>query len=160
MKHVSFIALVLVGATAIGAGAVMAKPGGHGPRASFEELDADKNGEVTQVEMETMRTRQFAKVDTDGDGKLTLEEITAHRAAKVGDRAARMLERFDANKDGALSQDELPGPKRQGTVFERLDADKSGGISREEFQAARQAYRKGREGKWGHHHKQSDTDQN
>jgi Ca2+-binding EF-hand superfamily protein len=47
----------------------------------------------------------FATLDTNGDGKLTVEDITAKRAA----RAAAL----DANKDGLISADELVAQRMQ-----------------------------------------------
>lgn len=148
MKNVTFIALVLAGASVIGAGAALAKPGGgHGPRASFEELDVNSDGEVTQAEMESLRARHFAAADSDGDGLLSLEEMTARAAERGAKRAERMLERFDANGDGALSADEMPSPRNPDKRFSRLDADGSGGISKEEFEAARAHHHQGGKGR-------------
>ena len=55
-----------------------------------------------------------------------------------GDREGRgrggrggMFERFDANKDGKLSGDEIP--ERMRGMMEQLDTDKDGAVSQEEF---------------------------
>ncbi len=145
MKNAGFIALIAIAAGTIGAGAALAKggPGGHGfkgERATFEQLDADGSGEVTQAEMEAAKAARFATVDTNGDGVLSAEELAAQASAQVAERTAKMIERFDADGDGALSQEEMPKPRRGGDsakMFERLDADGSGGISKEEFEDGR-----------------------
>lgn len=121
--------------------------GGHGERASFETLDADGNGEVTQAEMEAYRAERFSAADTDQDGALSKEELSARMSERANDRAARwverMMERMDANDDGKLSQDELAsrGGRKAGDRFERLDADGSGGVSKEEFETAMKKHR-------------------
>ena len=83
MKHTQFIAVIVAVAGLTGASAALAKPGmgAHGARVSFEELDADGNGEVTQAEVEAHRAARFAATDTDGDGKLSAAEIESLRAS-------------------------------------------------------------------------------
>lgn len=107
--------------------------GKHGPKMTFEQLDTDGNGEISQAEMENMRAARFSQADTDGDGKLTLEEMQAAGGKRSAERAAERFAKLDANGDNALSMDELPKPRRAGKMFEKLDADNSGGISAEEF---------------------------
>lgn len=138
MKHVKFITAIVAAAAVTAGGAALAQGfGHHGPRMSFEEIDADGNGEVTKAEIEAMKDAHFTKADADGDGKLTLEEMQARAREHANERAAWMLERFDKDADGALSKDELPQPRRAGKMFDRMDADGSGGISKEEFEDAR-----------------------
>lgn len=145
MKHLTFIALVIAGASVIGAGTAMAKsPGQHGPRMNFEEMDANADGEVSKAEMEAVRARHFTEADTNGDGALSLEEMTARASKRADVRAERMLKEHDANGDGALSAEELPKPRGMEKRFSRLDTDESGGISKEEFDAARKAHRGGK----------------
>lgn len=149
MKYTTFIALIVAGSSVIGAGAVMAKgPDGFGPRPSFEELDTDGDGEVTQDEMATMRARNFSAADTDGDGALSLEELRARALARAERRSERMLKTLDENGDGKLSAEEMPHRGGHAEHFSRLDADGSGGISKEEFDAARKQHHAG-PGKWG-----------
>ncbi|MFW8594873.1 EF-hand domain-containing protein [Cribrihabitans neustonicus] len=142
MKHTAFIAMILAAAGTIGAGAGMASAGhhGHGPIMTFEEIDADGNGEITKAEMQALKQAHFAKADTDGDGKLTLAEMQAQAREMADARAARMLERFDSDGDGALTEAELPSPPRAGRMFGRADKDNSGGLSKAEFDAARERH--------------------
>lgn len=153
MKNAGFIALTVIAATTIGAGAALAK-GGHGGhgfkggKMTFEQLDADGNGEVTQAEMEAAKAARFAAADSNGDGVLSVEELAAQASAQIAARTTKMIERFDTDGDGALSQEEMPKPRRGGDsakMFERLDADGSGGISKEEFEEGRKHARRGGE---------------
>ncbi|OED47049.1 calcium-binding protein [Rhodobacteraceae bacterium (ex Bugula neritina AB1)] len=156
MKHVTFIAALVAAASVAAGGMAMAKgKGHHGPKMSFEEIDADGNGEITKAEIQAMKKARFSKADADGDGKVTLEEMQARAQERANKRAARMLERFDTDGDGALSAEELPQPRRAGRMFDRLDADDSGGISKEEFEEARK-----RRGGERRHGRGEETEQN
>ncbi len=121
-------------------------PGGHdgeGRHPTFEMLDADGDGKVTQAEIAAFRAGRFAEVDTNGDGVVTLEEFTAQAVARATERAAEMFARLDADGDGALSRDALEargalGPVDEGRMFARLDADGDGAVSLEEFEAMKE----------------------
>jgi hypothetical protein len=95
----------------------------------FERADADKDGKVTEAEMNTVRSAmasrpagddrarpevpKFADLDTNKDGVILLDEYTAALKGKAVERAKEM----DKNGDGILSKDELPmmaGPHREG----------------------------------------------
>jgi len=163
MKKAAFIAVIVGTASLIATGAVLAKggPGGQGMRPSFEELDADGNGEITQAEMDAMKAARFAKVDTNGDGQLSLEELTARGVQKAATHAEKMLERRDANGDGVLSADELSKPHRSGKMFDRFDADGSGTISQEEFEeASNQMHQRGKGKHRPGHQSEAETEQN
>lgn len=99
----------------------------------LERIDANKDGYIDRDEMTKMRAkfaerraqrhmnlspekqakraarfeakmeRRFAKVDTDGDGRLGVAEM--HAAANR--RVDRMFERLDTNRDGVLVKAEL-----------------------------------------------------
>lgn len=138
MKHTKFIAVIVAVASVAVSGAALAKGGGHhGPKMSFEEIDADGNGTLTKAEFEALKETRFKATDSDGDGKLSLQEMQAHAQDQAEQRAARMLERFDKNGDGGLSMDELPKPRRGAKMFDHMDGDGSGGISKQEFEEAR-----------------------
>ena len=96
--------------------------------------------------MQALGEARFANTDTDGDGFLSVTELEAAGSERAKKRAARMIERLDADQDGKLSLAEMKQTRRDpARLFERLDTDNSGGISEEEFQEAR-AHRKGRRG--------------
>lgn len=154
MKTAGFIAAIAVAATAVTAGVALADghgKGKHGARHSFEDLDLDGNGEVTMEEMIQHREARFKAADTDGDGFLSKEELTAKAQKKAEGKADKMMKRFDANNDGKLALDEMPKPRKSEKMFEKLDADGSGGVSKAEFEAAREKMKKkhGGQGKQG-----------
>ena len=128
-----------------------ARGGPGGPRASFETLDADGDGRLTEAELTAHRDAAFAERDGDGDGRLSPDEIAAAMERDMSARIARMMERRDADGDGFLSPDEL-GPRGDtGGMIARLDSDGDGAVSEEEFEAGKarfaerfQRFREGR----------------
>jgi Ca2+-binding EF-hand superfamily protein len=110
---------------------------GQGQRASFEQLDLNSDGQITQAELQAQRAARFAAIDTDGDGFVSSEEIAAHADARRAKRAERMISRMDANGDGKLSAEEMAPPEdRMAKRMERIDTNDDGSISKEEFDAA------------------------
>lgn len=92
--------------------------GARGAEMMFDALDTDGDGKITGEEIEAARTARFAKADADGDGFLSPEEIAA--------RADRMREERQARRRAA----------RQAEMIQRLDADEDGKLSAEEMTEA------------------------
>ncbi|MCF6231813.1 MAG: calcium-binding protein [Rhodobacteraceae bacterium] len=104
---------------------------------SFEALDTDGNGQITQPELQAMGAARFDNTDTDGNGVLSAGELTARAQQHVGKRVTGMIERLDIDGDGVLSRDEMPRPRQAGRMFAHFDEDGSGGISEQEFNQAK-----------------------
>lgn len=141
MKRAVWISGVTAMALALTAGVAVAKggPGGHGgkhgPQMNFEKLDANGDGQVTKEEIAAAASARFEAVDTDGSGTLSAEELAAASERAKEERIAKMIEKRDENGDGVLSQAEMqPGSDRMDRMFERLDANSDGVISAEEFE--------------------------
>ena len=103
----------------------------------FERFDANGDGKLTQAEIDQVQAERLAAFDADGNGQLTLEEYEALWLATArpfmvdrfqaqdddGDgvitaeefaaRPEAMLQQFDRNGDGKLTQAELR-PDRRG----------------------------------------------
>ncbi|WP_310098639.1 hypothetical protein [Sphingomonas sp. BE138] len=83
------------------------------------------------------RTR-LLQADTNGDGRLAKAEWTARRqaaGAEVKGDPAKMFDRIDANRDGALDTAELDALLAR--RFVRMDADKDGLLTADERRAVR-----------------------
>jgi len=80
---------------------------------------------------------RFEQLDTDKDGKITADEVTADGQKRAEKRFGKMLERLDADKDGALSLEELKGGERHAQMLDTLDADKDGFLSKDEMRKMR-----------------------
>lgn len=149
-KMTAVAALALVGALV--GGAVLAEqgemgmggPGGPGKDRGamlgemFDSMDADKDGKLTYAEMEAHRKAEFAAADTNGDGALSADELSARALVrfqeKLAERTQAMLDNMDNDGNGSLSEDEMgEGPGMRN--FARLDADNDGAITKEEIQA-------------------------
>ena len=136
MKKV--LVLTTVAATLLGSVA-FAEPHGKGnmggmgmaggPRMaqlSFADLDTNGDGQLTLEELTARPADHFASADTDGDGGLSADEMTAMMLAQMQDRvaamAAQMITRLDANKDGLVQADEMKPMGNDGAGLERMFA--------------------------------------
>ena len=133
MKSLVILSGVL--AAVLAAGAALAEEGSpsrsHGA-AMWDELDADGDGQVTLGEMTEHQRAMFAEADADGNGAISKEEMKAHFQKHHGEMRARML--GDANGDGAVTRAEYD--LRTAEHFDELDADHDGVLSEEEIAAA------------------------
>ena len=155
MKRTYFIAGIV--ATAVGLTAVGASAGSHGgkdkgprgPKMSFEQLDTNGDGFITQDELDAHHKARFDEMDANGDGVISADELKAGMMKRAQERAerrsAKMMEHMDENGDGVLSMEEMQhkgkGMKKgkgPGSMIERFDSDGDGKISQAEFDAARE----------------------
>ncbi|MEY1556408.1 EF-hand domain-containing protein [Yoonia sp. R2331] len=121
-------------------------------RPDFATLDADGDGMLTLEEMQAAGAARFAAADADGDGALSAEELTAQMSERAARGADRMIERLDENGDGLLQQAEMQDSRmadRAERLFARADADEDGSISAEEFEAVKERMGKRGGGKRG-----------
>ncbi len=161
-KTLSALALAGIAAAALATAALAEKKPLDGPDGPmmlqrFDEMDADKDGKVTEAEIEAWHTARFTAADADKNGQLSADELTAMQIARMQERMAerskKMIERLDVNADGQPSAEELAKMGKRETPFQRADADGDGGISKEEAQAAMDhGGRGGKHGKRGHGH--------
>lgn len=86
--------------------------GGHGQmsRAFMRRYDANKDGEVTQEEIDANRVARHGKYDADGDGKLSLEEFQGLWMEAYRRQMVREFQRFDVDGDAAVTLDEYTEP--------------------------------------------------
>ena len=136
MKKIAVFALA---ATSILASAPVIARDDGASRPDFSKLDANGDGQITQVEVKAFGATQFAEADTDGDGSLTLEELTARAKAdwakKMGKRTKRMLKRLDSDGNGTIELAEMEQMKHGQRMFDPMDENEDGVMSQEEFDA-------------------------
>ncbi len=110
------------------------------PTNIFEFLDGNSDEVLTMEEVRSTWVERFSDADTDGDGLLSVDELsnaieawrTQHRGRQIRSR----IERHDTNGDGMLSLQEATAvihPDRMERLFERLDADGDGSITKAEM---------------------------
>ena len=100
--------------------------------AAFERMDADKSGDLSLEELVAGGNPRITAADTDGDGNVTLEQITA--SFKGSDAAAQeFMGRFDTDKDGVISRVEVEA--RRTSNFKLLDVNSDGKLVKDEMPA-------------------------
>ena len=116
--------------------------GHHGMRMGFmrgmmaeqllRDVDTDRDGKLTQQEIDAAVSTRYERFDADKNGRLSLEEFqvlwadltrpvtvrafqfldpdgdAAVTRAELENRFSRVVQRFDRNSDGALSPDDRP----------------------------------------------------
>jgi Ca2+-binding EF-hand superfamily protein len=106
----------------------------------YAAIDGDRDGRIARREYMAFGRRLFARLDGNGDAKLTLSEVRGRRARLAPSakrrQAGGLFGQIDNDGDGTISLGELLAARR--IVFRRLDADRNGAISAAEF-AAREA---------------------
>lgn len=107
-----------------------------GPRREkrIKNMDVDKDGAISRDEWKG-RSLAFARIDKNGDGSLTREELVAAgtRQARPGQRKGR-VKQMDTNNDNQISRDEWKGDTKR---FNRLDVNSDGVITKEELRSVR-----------------------
>jgi Ca2+-binding EF-hand superfamily protein len=129
----------------------------------LRRFDTDGDGKITKVEIEAIISKRFARIDLDGNGKITDADLPprmrgrkvlsgeshvggmhkrGRRGHRRGGRMMRHVFGTDANKDGAVTLQEMQDRGSKG--FARFDHNSDGVIDkadRETMGAKTKAYR-------------------
>jgi hypothetical protein len=121
--------------------------GGHGGgimgAEMMERYDADKDGKLTQAEIDQNRTSWHAEFDADKNASLSLDEFRALWLKARGGMIVREFQFFDADGNGQLTVEEYRLPL-SGMVAMR-DRNGDGALSRED--RSRRNHERQRDGK-------------
>ena len=136
MRKSTKLAVAFLAFAGAASSAAYAQDRGHGPRQGdgirFERTDADKSGDITFEEFAEAMNGRMGLADADTDGKLSVEEIAAElEKMRYRRMAERMVKRFDADGDGALTTAEVES--RQKKMFALLDRNDNGKVERSEM---------------------------
>jgi Ca2+-binding EF-hand superfamily protein len=96
----------------------------------FDNLDADKNEEVTKQELYDGLRQRFRALDANNDGIVSVAEYLGDR--RDAEAGTRRFGELDSNGDGRLTMEEFASPADW--RFDRIDRNLDGKISRAEAQ--------------------------
>ncbi len=124
---------------------------------SLEKFDANKDGQLDEQEKEAMKAEFKGRRDGKGHGPRAHKGPRHHKGhgADKGDMHKHMMEKFDANKDGQLDEQEKAAMKAdfearhaemQKKCLEKFDANKDGQLDEQEKEAMKAEF-KARRGK-------------
>ena len=95
----------------------------------LELYDLNKDGKLTQDEIDKARADQLAKFDANKDGKLNLQEYQALWLDAMHERMVRAFQAHDSNGDGEITVAEFQ--KRFKNIVARMDRNDDGAYSRD-----------------------------
>ena len=121
-----------------GMGGLMGGPMMHQMLRGF---DTDKDGKLSQAEIDKARADQLARFDADKDGKLSLKEFEGVFMETVRPMMVRGFQYFDANGDAAVDATEFLEPTNK--MVARMDSNNDGFLDDTD--------RRGRGHGWGRH---------
>ncbi|MBD8893997.1 EF-hand domain-containing protein [Roseibium litorale] len=118
---------------------------GGGMFALIAQFDKDQDGKVSREEFEAGRAKIFALADTDGSGGFSLQDFPAIWLEVTKPHTVRMFQRFDANGDLGLTQEEMAGPMAD--LVEDMDRNGDGVVTKADFRHGKRHDGRGPEGK-------------
>jgi hypothetical protein len=103
--------------------------------------DSNRDGNITRAELIRYRAASFSRLDRNGDGVLTRNDIPAIAARLNPDLDFdRLIAQFDANRDGRVSRAEfVNGPT---VYFDQADTNNDNVLTQAERNAALAAARR------------------
>ena len=97
----------------------------------FERFDTNGDGKITLEEANGTIDTKLADFDADGNGTLSLDEFQGLYLDQTRQMMVRGFQRFDRDGDGQLSREELGAPVEM--IFGRMDANDDGAIEKSEM---------------------------
>ena len=100
---------------------------GLGAEQVMREVDTDRDGRITQAEIDAAVNARFARFDADSNGRLSLDEFGALWADITRPAAVRAFQFMDPDGDSAITKAEVD--ERFGRLVQRFDRDGDGALS-------------------------------
>jgi EF-hand domain pair/EF hand len=121
----------LLAAAGLAVFTVSAAAGGwhQGGMGLFERYDGNKDGKVTQDEIDANRAAWHGAFDKDKSGGLAIAEFEGLWLKAKREEMVREFQAFDKDGDGLVTMDEYKGP--MATTVADMDKNGDGALSRE-----------------------------
>ena len=98
------------------------------------EADMNDDGMITRAEVGERRANIFERLDRNGDGAASMDDAPRRMGRdRFTEALNQLVNAFDADEDGAISQDEFVAGPTPG--FDRADADGDDQLDAEELAA-------------------------
>ena len=98
-----------------------------GPRKMMEAVDANKDGAVTQAEIDQFRQGQITRFDANKDGSLSLDEYQALWLDQMREAMVDVFQEHDNDGNGQVTAEEFN--KRFASLVEHLDRNRDGQLN-------------------------------
>ena len=108
----------------------MGGPRGEMFRTILTEVDADKDGAITQAEVDAFRQAKVAGADANSDGGLSIDEFDTVYRELTRSNMVRAFQRLDTDGDGTITKAEMDN--RFGNIVKFMDRNDDGKLSKED----------------------------
>lgn len=99
-------------------------------KALFKNADLNKDGSLTQEEIDTYRATQVANADANGDGNVSLAEFETIWLVQTKNKMIRTFQRLDSDADGSITKAEQDEPFAN--IVERMDRNGDGVLNKDD----------------------------
>lgn len=103
---------------------------GRGNFAMMEQYDTNKDGNLTQAEIDQGRKDRLIKFDTNKDGKLNLKEFEALWLDHTRQQMVRSFQHLDSDGDAIVTTDEYVKPFHR--MVDRADRNNDGQLNKDD----------------------------
>jgi len=104
----------------------------------FTEVDADKDGKITADEMTAYRAAKIAAADKNGDGSLQIDEFQGIWADLMRPRMVDHFQFLDGDGDGKVTDAEIAAPMTR--MSRHMDRNDDGVIARDEMRPQKRGW--------------------
>jgi Ca2+-binding EF-hand superfamily protein len=148
-KRTKIALIALAGLVAVGGVAAASQGWKHGMRGhghvEFTELaeryDADKDGKISQTEIDTNRANWLTEFDADKSGSLALAEFQNLWLKAQNQRMVREFQRFDTDANGQVTMEEYKNPLAG--IVARMDSNQDSALSKDDMPTRMKDRKKG-----------------